>query len=144
MEFRFAKVADVETLARLNAQLILDEQHRSQLTHDELKSRMKAWLDGPYKGVIFEDLTEVCGYALYRFAEDHVYLRQFLIERSCRRQGRGRTAIEWLWKNAWPATERLRVDVLVTNEIGIAFWKSVGFEEYCLTMEVQRRGSSFA
>ena len=30
---------------------------------------------------------------------------------------------------------RIRLDVLIGNAGGIQFWRSVGFEDYCITME---------
>jgi hypothetical protein len=32
---------------------------------------------------------------------------------------------------------RVRRDVLVGNAGGIAFWRSLGFADYCLTMELE-------
>jgi hypothetical protein len=34
---------------------------------------------------------------------------------------------------------RIRTDVLVGNKIGIDFWKAVGFQEYCITMEMENQ-----
>jgi predicted acetyltransferase len=73
---------------------------------------------------------------------DHVYLRQFFVWREHRRQGVGRSAIEWLMRTAWADAPRVRLDVLVTNTEGRAFWKGVGFEEYCVTMESAALGTS--
>ena len=52
-----------------------------------------------------------------------------------RRRGIGRSAMNWLRENCWSDAERVRLDVLVGNTSGIAFWRSVGFADYCLTME---------
>jgi hypothetical protein len=43
--------------------------------------------------------------------------------------------LEWLSQNAWRDRRRIRIDVLVGNQAGIGFWRSVGFRDYCLTME---------
>ena len=43
--------------------------------------------------------------------------------------------MQWLMTNVWGSKTRIRLDVLVGNERGIAFWKSLGFEDYCITME---------
>lgn len=37
----------------------------------------------------------------------------------------------------WAGAPALRVEVLVGNAAGRAFWKSAGFEEYCVTMEAR-------
>ena len=31
---------------------------------------------------------------------------------------------------------RIRLEVLVGNANGIAFWRSIGFQDYCVTMEM--------
>jgi hypothetical protein len=37
----------------------------------------------------------------------------------------------------------VRVEVLVGNAVGVAFWRSVGFRDYCLTLELEGdRGGS--
>lgn len=33
--------------------------------------------------------------------------------------------------------KRVRVEVLVGNAAGIGFWRAVGFEDYCLTLEME-------
>ena len=53
-----------------------------------------------------------------------------------RRRGVGRAAIGWLWQHVWGG-RRVRVDVLVGNAVGVAFWRAVGFRDYCLTLELE-------
>jgi predicted acetyltransferase len=140
MTFRFANPNDVHVpvLARLNKQLIDDEQHRNPMTVAELEARMRDWLAHEYQAVLFEHDRETVGYALFRQAAEYVYLRQFLVCRKHRRRGIGREAMAWLWQNAWSDTPRVRLDVLVGNAAAIAFWRSVGFRDYCLTMEAEK------
>jgi hypothetical protein len=45
--------------------------------------------------------------------------------------------LKWLWGNSWAGVPRLRIDVLVGNTVGAAFWRSVGFKEYSITMEME-------
>lgn len=136
MNFRLATADDVELLALLNTQLIADEGHRTCLSDRQLAERMSEWLSREYEAVLLEETGTPCGYALYRRDPDYVYLRQFFVCRHCRRQGVGRQAIEWLWENAWTDAERLRIDVLAGNAVGQAFWRSLGFRDYCITMEM--------
>lgn len=49
----------------------------------------------------------------------------------------GRAAIAWLRDNPWGGASRLRVEVLVWNEQALAFWRSVGFEDCAVTMELE-------
>ena len=32
--------------------------------------------------------------------------------------------------------KRITVDVLCQNEVGVAFWRAMGFTDYCLTLEI--------
>ena len=96
---------------------------------------MQSWLGGEYQAIIFEDDAGIAGYSLYRQEPEHIYLRQFYVERNRRRQRIGRTAIAWLMENAWKKAKRVRLEVLIANYEGAAFWRAVGFGEYCVTME---------
>jgi GNAT superfamily N-acetyltransferase len=135
MRFRFALPSDAELLAPLNAQLIRDEGHRNRMSIPQLAERMRGWLSGEYRAVVFDDDDGVVGYALFRHEPEHIYLRQFFVRPESRRHGIGRTALLWLRRNAWGPDARVRVDVLVGNELGQVFWRAVGFNEYCVTLE---------
>ena len=136
MDFRFAIIADAGLLAKLNKQLIEDEGHRNPMSVEQLTVRMADWLAGEYRAVLFEDAEETIGYALFRRAAEQIDLRQFFIVREQRRKGWGRAAVQWLREHAWEDAQRLRIEVLTGNARGIAFWRSLGFQDYCLTMEV--------
>ena len=127
--------ADIPLLAAMNQQLIRAEGHRNPMTLAQLEERMAGFLAGAYEAAIFV-AERPAGYALWRPEPDHVYLRQFFIAPKYRRRGFGRKAIALLRQDAWPRQTRLRLEVLVGNESGIAFWRSIGLEPYCLTMEM--------
>jgi predicted acetyltransferase len=120
----------------MNHQLIVDEGHRNQMTVTELEGRMKTWLDEDYRAVFFELDSEVAAYALYRSHADETYLRHFFVVRHRRRQGVGRAAIELLRNRVWSTPQRLTVSVLTHNEAGVKFWRAMGYQDYCLTMEI--------
>ncbi len=101
----------------------------------ELEQRMAKWLGGQYQAILFEEGKLAYGYALFNEEPEYIYLRQFYVEREYRRRGIGRTAVGWLCRHVWGEGRRIRLDVLAGNEAGIAFWKSVGFGAYCLTLE---------
>lgn len=137
MQFRFANAADADVLAPLNAQLIRDEGHRNPMTVVQLAERMSQWLaSGEYEALLFEETSVIVGYALFRREPEYVYLRQLFVRSEFRRRGIGREALSWLWRNAWQDVERLRIDVLSGNTVGQAFWRSIGFHDYCITMEM--------
>ncbi len=136
MEYRFAADKDLDLLARWNHQLIRDEGHRNPMTVDELRERMRGWLGGEYKAVIFGSETEPAAYALYRENATEVYLRQLFVRRDRRRKGIGRDAVQILREQIWPRHKRLIVEVLTANTAAIAFWRAIGFRDYCLTLEI--------
>jgi predicted acetyltransferase len=100
---------------------------------------MREWLAGEYRAVIFVRDGEPVGYALYRDDASEIDLRQFFVRRGHRRQGIGREAVGILRQHAWPQHKRLTVEVLTANAPDLAFWHSVGFRDYCLTLEIWPR-----
>jgi predicted acetyltransferase len=136
VNFRRATLEDCTWLAELNHQLIRDEGHRNQMTVPELEQRMRGWLASEYAAVLFESDAEIVAYALYRERPEEIYLRQLFVARNRRRQGIGRAAFEILRSKIWPQDRRLTVDVLVQNTAAIAFWRAVGYQDYCLTLEI--------
>lgn len=133
--WRHASDADLALLAEWNHQLIRDEGHRNPMTIEELADRMKKWLQGEYEAVLFSD-SEPIGYALFKKEDSFIYLRQFFVRRDRRRIGIGRMAFDHLRRDIWPPGVRLTVDVLCQNTSGIAFWRSVGYRDYCLSLEI--------
>jgi predicted acetyltransferase len=144
LTFRRATSSDCAGLAELNHQLIRDEGHRNPMTVPELEQRMKSWLASEYTAVVFEDGGAVVAYALYCEQPEEIYLRQLFVVRNRRRQGIGRRAVEVLRSQIWPKDKRLTVGVLVQNTAAIDFWRSVGYQDYSLTLEIMppnsRRG----
>ena len=136
LAWRQATSADLGLLAEWNHQLIRDEGHRNPMTVAQLAARMKAWLKSEYQAVVFSDGVPVA-YALFKVGADQIYLRQFFVHRDRRREGIGRAAMTILREKVWPRRVRLTVDVLCRNEAGIAFWRSVGYRDYCLTLEIR-------
>ena len=125
----------------MNERLIRDEGHRSGLTRQSLEPRMSRWLAGDYRAAIFSVDGEPVGYALWKPGSDHVYLRQFYVEPAFRRKGCGKAGIKWLINNVWGEFALVRLEVLVGNDAGWRFWRSIGFEDYCVTMELRIHGS---
>ena len=135
--FRFATESDIPWLAKMNQQLIKNEGHRNKMTLAELEQRMSNFLQTEYEAVIACLNQTDIGYALYRQDQEWLYLRQIFVIEEMRRKGLGRSFIEWLTDNPWKECNRIRTDVLVDNMAGIAFWKAVGFKEYCITLEME-------
>ena len=142
MTFRRATLEDFTLLAELNHQLIRGEGHRNRMAVPELEQRMRGWLSSEYAAVVFEDGKQIVAYALYRKQAEEIYLRQLFVVRNRRRQGVGRQAIDILRSKIWPANKRLTVEVLVHNTAAIAFWRAVGYKDYCLTLEIMPKAKS--
>ena len=140
MNHRFGSERDLDLLAEWNHQLIRDEGHRNPMSIGQLRERMKGWLEGDYRVVVFGMGSDLVAYALYREAQGEIYLRQFFVERGHRRQGIGKEAVRILRERIWPADRRLTVEVLAANAPGAAFWRSAGYAEYCLTLEIVPKG----
>ncbi|HEX3718484.1 MAG TPA: GNAT family N-acetyltransferase [Verrucomicrobiae bacterium] len=138
MTWRMARRRDCRLLAELNQQLIADEGHRNPMTIPQLETRMRNWLEEGYDAVLFERDVEVTAYALYRVDSEEIYLRHFFVARHLRRQGIGREAMGLLRGSVWPSAPRLIVSVLTHNEAGLKFWRTMGFKDYCLTLEILR------
>ena len=135
VNYRFATAEDAPCLAAMNRQLIADEGHRNPMSPEELRDRMAGWLASEYQAVLFEESDDVVGYALFRREPDYVYVRQFFVVPHRRRQRIGQAAFAWLLANVWQDAARVCLDVLVGNQPGIRFWKSLWFEDYCITLE---------
>ncbi len=135
LSWREASDSDLGLLAEWNHQLIRDEGHRNPMTVAQLSERMKQWLQGEYRAVLFSTEAPVA-YALFTRNADPLYLRQLFVRRECRRTGIGRSAVATLREQIWPKNVRLTVEVLCANQTGVAFWRSVGFQDYSLQLEL--------
>ena len=137
MRYRIATLDDCRLLAEMNYQLLQDERHRNRfMTLPQLEERMRGFLSGEHRGVIFEEGGNIVAYALYREQPDEIYLRQLFVIRDRRRRGHGRRAVEILRSDIWPNNKRLTVDVLLHNTNAIAFWRAVGYKDYLLGLEI--------
>ena len=139
LEFRIDTQNDVSWLAEMNQQLITDEGHRNKMTLPELEQRMADFLRTGYTAVIVSSGYDDIGYALYREKPEWIYLRQIFVKNEMRHEGIGREIICYLKKNQWKDSKRVRVEVLVGNLEGISFWHTVGFKDYCITMEMDNK-----
>jgi ribosomal protein S18 acetylase RimI-like enzyme len=133
---RFAFPIDADELAPLNYQLIRDEGHRNPMTIPQLAGRMRGWLEADYRALVQEDAGCIIAYALYRETDLEIYLRQLFVCSDFRRRGIGRAMMTYLIHNVWPKEKRLTVEVLVNNLPAIAFWHSIGYQDYSLALEI--------
>jgi ribosomal protein S18 acetylase RimI-like enzyme len=132
-----ATEADIPQLTELNRQLMEDEAHPYPLPVEKLRERMARWVAGEYKVMLFRRGEHVCGYAVWRMENRGAYLRHFFICRDQRRQGLGRAALTLLRRDAFPKDKPVQLEAAVWNTDAIAFWRSVGFRDFSLTLEMK-------
>ena len=132
--FRLAKLNDSPLLAQMNYQLIRAEGHRNPMSIEELTARMSNWLAHDYSAALITMEDIAIGYCLWRQEDEFIYIRQFFIDLEYQGHGFGKSAFKQLRQQFW-SDHKLRLEVLIHNNQGRAFWHSVGFSEYCITME---------
>jgi len=135
LSWRYCAAADLGLLAEWNHQLIRDEGHRNPMTVEQLAERMRAWLAGKYQAILFS-ADDPVAYALYRVDAEKIYLRQLFVRRDRRGAGIGHAAVSILRHEIWPRDVHLTVEVLLANTRAVAFWRSVGYRDYSLELEI--------
>jgi ribosomal protein S18 acetylase RimI-like enzyme len=143
MTLRLATAQDIPTLAHMNKRLIEDEGSTNPMTLEQLETRLRSWLNTEWRGVLFLEQDKPIGYTIYRLQRqdfdnrETVYIRHYFIERDYRRLGFGRKGLEKLKAELFPKNVTVYLEVLIHNERGRAFWQSLGFNEYSLTMRLE-------
>jgi predicted acetyltransferase len=135
IEFRKAENEDLHVLGQMNKELIEDEGHSNPMNIDELTDRMRDILNSVYTSYLIMVDGTISGYCLFRDDESCIYIRQLFVERSKRRIGLGRACVKWLKSNFW-IDRKIIIEVLSLNDNGIKFWRSIGFRDYCIVMEL--------
>jgi ribosomal protein S18 acetylase RimI-like enzyme len=134
--WRRATLDDVPRLARINRELIEDEWPGVSKSLSHLEERLRRWLTDPeYSATIFELDDAFAGYALVHLYPDEAYIRHFYIDPDFRGSGVGRFACEYLMRAVVLPGGRVSLDVLVSNNGGLQFWRAMGFREYSIVME---------
>jgi len=134
MRHRDATNADLDLLAGWNRHLNEDERAEKLLGVEQLRERMRGFLAGEYRAVIFEEAGAPVGYALFRPDENGIHLRQLFVDRAQRRRGVGRRIVERLRAEIFPRDVRVTVEVLVHNDAALAFWRAGGFVDHALAL----------
>ena len=140
MLIKKCSLSDVEELAQLNKQLIEDEKSDNTMTLEQLKIRMRDFLESEYNAYFFMEEDCIAGYVLVRYTSKPLYLRQFFIARNFRRQGKGRAALKLLQEEL--KTDKVDIEVLSWNMAAIKFWESCGFVERSRYMRLENSGSA--
>jgi ribosomal protein S18 acetylase RimI-like enzyme len=136
--YRYATPDDCTLVARLNRALIDEGADTGPTDLDALRRRALAGIEsGTQRFVLFEDEDDrPLAYALFEEREEEIYLSQFLVVRRARRRGIGRRAIDLLRSAIWHPGKRLTLEVLSGNRAGQRFWRSLGYRDYAVTLEL--------
>jgi ribosomal protein S18 acetylase RimI-like enzyme len=126
---------DLPRLGQWNAALIRDEGHDNPMTITELIDRLREWLAGEHRARIFLCDGVDTGYALYRDLPDCVHLRHFYVAPERRRRGIGAAALRALVESEFPATKRIVVEAMASNQAALAFWRARGFADRYVGLE---------
>ena len=102
-----------------------------------LDARMRGWFANDYRATVAERGKKLVGYVLARRDDDALYLRQLFVIAAERRQGLGRKLVDAIAAGTIDVAH-LRLDALVHNVAALAFWRSIGFIEYAITLERPR------
>jgi RimJ/RimL family protein N-acetyltransferase len=143
LTLRLATLQDVPALAHMNKRLIEDEGSSNPMTLAQLDTRIRSWLNTEWRGVLFFENERAIGYTIYRLQRQEfdnretVYIRHYFIERDFRRKGYGREGLSKLKKELFPKDATIYLEVLTHNARGRAFWQSLGFSEYSVTMRLE-------
>lgn len=127
---------DLNILADLNKQLIEDEKSDNKMNIDQLKERMRGFLETDYNAYLFKKQNTVVGYSLVKKSQAPIYLRQFFICREYRKRGYGREAFNNLMHLL--GTDAIDIEVLCWNNAGKLFWDSLGFKERSVYMRYNK------
>ncbi len=144
LTLHLATLQDIPTLAHMNKHLIEDEGGNNPMTLAQLETRLKNWLNSEWRGVLFLAENKPVGYTIYRLqhqefdSRETVYIRHYFIEREYRRLGYGREGLEKLKSEIFPKNVAIYLEVLTHNARGRAFWQSLGFSEYSVTMRLEQ------
>jgi GNAT superfamily N-acetyltransferase len=137
LAYRPAAVDDCELLGAWNKQLIDDEGHDNPMNVRELAERMRGWLAGEYRAMIFEQNGVPVAYALFRDAPEWIHLRHFFVVRDRRRRGIGARALALLQEDVFSRGRRVLVEAMERNRGGIAFWRNAGFVDRYVGLVLQ-------
>ncbi|MCG8642515.1 MAG: GNAT family N-acetyltransferase [Desulfobacterales bacterium] len=141
MKYRIATNEDIEILAEMNMELCKDENHKNQFkSKNWFQERMATFLSSSYTAVIFELKDSPIAYALFVNHAEHVdtiHLRQIFVRGSVRRQGIGKNAMQILLNKVWPKGRRITVESLSNNHKALSFYKSLGFTDYSVELELK-------
>ncbi|MBL4679430.1 MAG: GNAT family N-acetyltransferase [Pseudomonadales bacterium] len=138
-------IGDIPQIAAWNIQLHLDEGS-TPLTIAEAESRYESWIENDeYSGLVFCLNDVACGYILYEYNEAgndvrspaYYYVRQFYIDKNCRRTGTGTKAFNMFKEMCVLTGTKINLEANISNPNGQKFWESLGFKACEIAYELK-------
>ena len=128
MLIRTANLKDLDLLTEMNIQLRADEKIDNIMTKQEVKERMRGFLQGnDYKAYIFYEKDLIYGYILIDHSRKPVYMRQIYIKKEFQNKGLGSKFFNLLIKKY--NINIIDVEVLTWNQDAENFYKKIGFKQ---------------
>ena len=135
--WRRAASEDVPLLARINRELIEHEWGGVSKSLEHLEARLQRWISDPtYTALVFSRGEKFVAYTLLHLYPDEAYIRHFYVSPQARSAGMGRQVCEIVLREFVPPGVRVSLDVLTSNQSGLRFWRSIGFRDYSVVMEL--------
>ena len=126
---------DIDLLFSINQQLIIDEDYDRPLTDEKLNERWKQFFTEIYIDFFIKVENEIVGYSVIHNHQTPKYIRHFYVQKEYRRKGIGKKAF-YLILNELDVKE-IDVDVMYWNQSGLSFWKSLGFHERYIGLDLK-------
>jgi len=142
MNYRFAELADVPSLAEASMQFVIDTGASVRPHPAELERLWTQRLGTEDRAVLFEVDGRPAAYALYRPVGDIIRLEQFWVRREKRGRGIGRSAFLLLREEILAPGLRIQVEAPSGSTGAIAFFRAMGFGDYAVTLEARTSAPS--
>lgn len=142
MDYRFAELADVPSLAEASMQFLIDTGAPVRPHPAELEKLWTERLGTEDRAVIFDVDGRPAAYALYRPEGDVIRLEQFWVRREKRGRGIGRSAFLLLREEILAPGLRIQVEAPSGSTGAIAFFRSMGFTDHAVTLQARTSATS--
>jgi predicted acetyltransferase len=136
IQIQRADESHIEELVEMNQRLVVDEQFDRPRPIDLIEKRWRQFFEKQYSVVLFRAEEKTIGYSLVNDRRQPAYLEHFFIREEYRRQGIGSRAFDLLMEEL--NVKEMDLEVMIWNERGRSFWKSVGGTERTTGMTIRR------
>ncbi|MEL6476905.1 MAG: GNAT family N-acetyltransferase [Pseudomonadota bacterium] len=115
----------------------LDRAHGGKITREQATEKLGLMLQAGHRAVLFRRQGLALGMAIWMDMGDHVFLRNFVIDRDHRREGFGAALFARWRSDLLPAGTKLRLEVGALH--AQKFWERQGFSIWSTGMRLDPR-----